>query len=190
MNLKLKLKQALLTTIVAVSSILPLHIANASVFEETEVNQNKFVAIAQPFGQESTKYDLIVLEQIPGKQPCWSEAGSNPVIVEPLLMQFDFSGHCRRATDSNGYSIRVEGQDMGLEYLLTFEKKDGELLLVGMNSMDPGNKIIIGRTRGFSNGMMKVFLDSGWQFSKRNYQGETLGHVYFSYSGQLANQGN
>jgi hypothetical protein len=53
------------------------------------------------------------LEQIPGKQKCWSESGSNPVMIDPLLLNFDFTGICRRATDSNGYSIRLDGRISG-----------------------------------------------------------------------------
>src|SRR6056297_3510108 len=90
---------------VSFSGLMPFNIpANASTFEEQTIQQNNVVAIARPYGQG--KYDLLIIEQIPDKRACWTESGSNPVLVDPLLLNFDFTGICRRATDSNGYSIR------------------------------------------------------------------------------------
>jgi hypothetical protein len=149
----------------------------AATFEEREIEQDRMIAIARPYGKN--KYDLLVIEQIPGKKQCWSESGTKP--IEPLLLKFDFTGHCSRSTDSNGYSIRVDGQDFGLDYLLRIEQRNGELLLVGTSRSKPNAPdVIIGRTYGIRPGFLKIVLSPGWQFSKRTYQGKVLGHVYFS----------
>ena len=148
-------------------------------FQQQEVDQNQFVAIARPYG--GNKYDLLILQQIPGKRQCWQERGSNPVIIDPLLLNFDFTGSCERSTDSNGYSIRLNEQDLGLDYLLRVVERNGELVLVG-SSRRNGNseEITIGRTRGLSQGLIKIDLDGGWRFSKRAYQGRALSHVYLT----------
>ena len=164
------------------SSVLPFSVVNASTFQETEVNQEEFIAIAQPFGEN--KYNLIVIEQIPEKNSCWSEnqTSSNPVNVDLLLMEFDFSGHCRRSTDANGYSIRYDGQDYGLDYILTLVEKDGKLLLIGTNRTNLNQPpIIVGSSEGINGQPMKIKLNPGWRFTKRTYDGKVLGHVYFSY---------
>lgn len=151
----------------------------ASTFDEQAIEQNQIVAVARPYG--NSKYDLLVIEQIPGKKQCWSENGAKPTTIEPLLLKFDFTGHCSRSTDSNGYSIRVEGQDYGLDYLLRVVQRNGELLLVGTPRTNASKReIIVGRTYGMKPGFIKFVLNPGWQFSKRAYQGKVLGHVYFS----------
>jgi len=181
MKLGLPLKLAALATI-AITSIIPLNPVKANTFEEQEVEQSNFIAVAEPFG--GNQHNLLVIEQIPGKQACWSENGSNPVMVEPLLLNFDFTGHCRRATDSNGYSIRMEGVDYGLEYMLRIVERNGELVLIGTNRLNSKEEVEIGRTGGTGSGFTKIVLDPGWHFTKRVYQGKVLGHVYLSYTSQ------
>ncbi|XHU95879.1 MAG: DUF3747 domain-containing protein [cyanobacterium endosymbiont of Rhopalodia gibba] len=152
---------------------------NASTFEQQEVNQDNLVAIARPYG--NNKYDLLIIHQIPGQQKCWSESGTNPILVNPLLLNFDFTGSCERSTDSNGYSIRIDEQDYGLDYLLRIIEYDGELVLVGTHRDDPSqSEIIVGRSNGIANGFMRLELDPGWRFTKRTYNGRVLGHVYLT----------
>jgi hypothetical protein len=163
---------------VTVTSLISWQPVKASTFEETQVEPSNVIAIARPYGDN--KYDLLVIQQMPGKQACWSESGSSPVLVEPLLLNFDFTGICSRATDSNGYSIRIDGQDYGLDYMLRIVERNGELVLVGTNRLNPNQEIIVGRTKGMASGFLKIQLESGWQFSKRTYKGKVLGHFYFS----------
>ncbi len=148
-------------------------------FEQQEVEQSQFIAIARPFGEN--KYDLLILQQLPGQRQCWSENSSNPILVTPLLLNFDFTGSCERSTDSNGYSLRLDGQDYGLDYLLRLVERNGELVLVGTHRTDPSQKeIIVGRTEGISKGFLKITLNPGWRFTKRAYQGRVLSHVYLT----------
>jgi hypothetical protein len=124
---------------------------------------------------------LLVIHQIPGQQKCWSESGANPVLVNPLLLDFDFTGSCERSTDINGYSIRIDGQDYGLDYLLRIIEHDGELILVGTHRDDPSqSEIIVGRSYGIANGFIRLELDPGWRFTKRTYNGRVLGHIYLT----------
>lgn len=172
-------------SLIALSSFLPFNGAKAVTFQEMEVNQNEFIAVAQPYGDN--KYNLIVIEQIAGKNQCWSESGSNPVNVDLLLINFDFSGHCRRSTDANGYSIRSDGQDYGLDILLNLVEKDGNLMLIGLNRKDSSQPpVVVGTAQGLNGQPMKIQLNTGWRFSKRTYEGKPLGHVYFSYDSATA----
>ncbi|WP_013321591.1 DUF3747 domain-containing protein [Gloeothece verrucosa] len=167
-----------LATIAFISVIAIGSVKAAGQFEETEINQNEVVAIARPYG--GNKYDLLVIQQIPGKRQCWSESGSNPVVVDPLLLNYDFTGICNRSTDSNGYSIRLDGQDYGLDYLLRIVERNGELVLVGTNRSNSSQEIVVARTKGMASGFLKFQLEPGWEFTKRTYNGKMLGHFYFS----------
>jgi N-acetylmuramoyl-L-alanine amidase len=151
----------------------------AATFDSTDVNPNNFIAIAAPFG--NNQHQLLIIEQISNRQACWSESGSNPVNVEPLLLKFDFTGICGRSTDSNGYSIRMNGEDLGLEYLLRIVERDGELVLVGSHRTNrQAPDIEIGTTKGLSDGFEKIFLNPGWRFTRRTYNRKALGHIYLT----------
>lgn len=152
--------------------------AKASQFTESLLDQTQVIAIARPYGDR--KYDLLVIEQIPKKKQCWSESGSNPVMVDPLLLNYDFTGICRRSTDSNGYSVRLDGEDYGLEYLLRVVPRGNELVLVGTSRSGKAPELILGSTQGLQAGFMKIILKPGWQFTKRTFNNKVLGHFYFS----------
>ena len=154
--------------------------SHAVTFGQTEVNQNKFVAIAVPHA--SGYYTLLVLEQRSDEKPCWRESGSSPTRIEPLLLNFNFTKICGRSMDSNGYSIRAAGQDLGLKYQLSLQKQKNDVLLLGIpaRSGTSGKPLQLGRTHGIRSGFLKIDLNSGWRFAKRTYDGKALGHVYFS----------
>lgn len=176
MKLSTLLKLTFIGNIIAASAI-ALPSATAGTFDEAEIAQEQMIAIAAPY---RNGYNLVVIEQVPDKDQCWAEQGTSPVQVDPLLTTFDFTGHCRRATDTNGYSVRIGGEEKGSDYLLQIVEKDGELLLVG-TQRDPNQApITIGRTRGKTEGFTKIFLNPGWHFTKRSYQGKELSHFYFS----------
>ncbi|MDY6784884.1 MAG: DUF3747 domain-containing protein [Cyanobacteriota bacterium] len=181
MKSALPLKIAALAT-AAISIIAPIDPGRAqTLFDETEVSQQNFVTVASPFGTNTQRYTLIVMEQIPGKRTCWGEIGSQPTVIDPLWDTFDFSGICRRNRDTNGYSIRINGQDYGRDYLPTLVRGDNEILLVGQPRVGvQGSEILIGRSQGLASGPLKIVLEPGWRFTKRTYQGQVLGHIYFS----------
>lgn len=177
-NIPIQLRGAALAAAI-VGTISALSPTSAAMFAQKEVDQTKFIAVAAPIG--SGDYQLLILEQQSDKKACWSESGNNPVVVEPLLLQFDFTGICGRSTDSNGYSIRMADQDLGLNYRLSMIKHDGELVLVGISNRDrQAPPIEIGRTHGIYFGFSKIVLNPDWRFTKRTFEGKTLGHVYLS----------
>jgi len=173
------------TTLLGLALVLPLAATRPSVasdFTETAIDQTAVIGIARPYGTEATKYDLLVIEQIPNKKQCWQTSGSTPVMVDPLLMNYDFTGHCRRATDSNGYSVRIDGEDYGLEYLLRLVPRGNELVLIATSRSGKAPELVLGSTKGMAAGFMQIQLNPGWQFTKRTYQGKVLGHFYISGS--------
>ena len=93
------------TAIALSAEIIPLSLQAATFFQQ-EVNQRDFIAIARPYGDN--KYDLLILQQLPGQRQCWQEEGGTPIMVNPLLLNFDFTDICERSTDSNGYSLRID----------------------------------------------------------------------------------
>ena len=148
-------------------------------FGQKEVEQQRFVAMAVP---RTYGYSLIIVEQISNSTPCWSESGSNPIEIDPLLLNFDFTGICGRATDSNGYSVRMGGEDLALSHSLSVRGVGNEILLVATSRENPYQEpIVIGRSNGMSNGFVKLVLQPGWRFTKRTYQDKTLGHIYFTH---------
>lgn len=165
----------------------------AQSFGNVEVNQEDFVLVAAPGGGLLGRPQFMIIEQKSDAQQCWSESGSNPVQIEPLLLNFDFSGICGRATDSNGYSIRAGDGDAGSRFNLEIKEEDGEYLLVGTPSRFPSNPfreappMQLGRTFGqASNGFTKIFLNPGWRLTRRTLDERTLGHVYLTHDATLA----
>ena len=153
-------------------------------FDETAVNQNDVVAVAQPLNAKGYQgYKLLIFEQQSNARACWGESGYSPVAIDPLLLDFNFSGICGRATDSNGYSARVNDKDLGLTHNLSLQNVGGEVRLYAVSS---GEKILIGRTGGMTNGFMKIKLEPGWRFTKRTYNGKVLGHFYLSNDNYVA----
>lgn len=157
--------------------------AIASVFGQQSVDQSRFIAVAQSFSG-GVAPPLLIIEQVSNARQCWSESGSNPVRVDPLLVNFDFTGICGRSTDSNGYSIRVGGEDIGMQYSLRIVQRNGDLVLLGVNTFER-REMEIGRTNGIANGFNKIVLNPGWQFAKRTFNGQTLGHVYLTNTQSL-----
>ncbi len=150
-----------------------------SQFGQEEVDQSKFIAIAAPF-RNGEIHQLLVVEQVADAPPCWSESGSAPTLVNPLLLTFDFTRICNRSIDSNGYSIRMGGEDIAFRYALRILQQDGDMLLVGAPRVGRGAPILIGHTSGLTTDFAKITLDEGWRFTKRTLGDRVLGHVYIT----------
>lgn len=177
MKLKTKLKLAAIFTgaILLTTPLLPA----VAQFTEAPIAADQVEAIAVPAG--AIGYNLNVVEQIPGKQQCYAEKGSNPTIIDPLWTKFDFTGSCNRSTDSNGYSVRLDGQDTSLDYRLDVIAKGEQLQLVAKNSKG-GPNLVVGQTTGKPGAgeYVKIDLNPGWKFTKKSYQGKVLGHYFLS----------
>lgn len=152
----------------------------AQAFGQQDVDQSKFAVLAVPLSSGNA-YQLWIMEQITDKRPCWSESGSNPIIVDPLWTQFDFTGICGRRTDANGYSLRMANRDFGLIYSLRVVRQGNDLVLQGVNFNNrDAVPVEIGRTNGIppEGAFAKFVLNPGWRLTQRTQQGKNLGHVY------------
>jgi Protein of unknown function (DUF3747) len=170
---------ALLWTVgFSVSQVLPA--TAAATFDQKELEPNRVIAVAVPLAQ-GDRYNLLILEQLSDAKQCWQQNPGNPSLIDPLLLQFDFTGICGRSTDSNGYSVRIAGQDRALDYRLSIAKERDRLVLWAVPSRSAQSPAIaIARTDTLTSGFLKLQLNSGWRFTKRTYGGKTLGHIYLT----------
>ncbi len=177
--MKLSVTAALLSlTTLGISTLAPFQSARATDFDEFAVDQSQFVAVAVPYNYR--KYKLAIIEQVPGKQACWSEFGSNPTTVDLLLLKFDHTNDCLKAVDTNGYSLRINGEDDKVAYLLNLVENNGQLQLIADHKDPSQSDFVVGRTNGLVEAPMKIELDPNWQFTKRLYQGSAIQHIYMS----------
>ncbi len=182
----MKFISKIFTFVLSTTSLFSLtipQVAQAGTFDATEVNDTRFAVVAAPYGINKTSYQLLIIEQISLERNCWDEANSNPVIVDPLLLNFDFTGVCGRSLDGNGYSVRLDGEDLGMDYLLNVVKRNNEMILMATPSPAAKRKVPtmeIGRTEGVSEGFLKIKLNPGWRLTRRSYQGNSLGHIYLT----------
>jgi N-acetylmuramoyl-L-alanine amidase len=154
-------------------------------FGQQPIDQDSVVAMATPV-PNGNFYRLVILEQVANQRQCWQEQGTAPVTIAPLLLDFNFEGVCDRKTDSNGYSIRVNGQDLGLDYRLDISNRSNELILFARPIQDrTAPSIEIGRTHGIAEGSLKIHLNPGWQMAYRTYNGQVLGHIYLTHEAPL-----
>ncbi|MEO1131554.1 MAG: DUF3747 domain-containing protein [Cyanobacteria bacterium J06639_1] len=149
-------------------------------FEAQAVDPSRFILVAA--SRNLNDHQFIILEQISDQQACWMESGEAPTAVDPLLLNFDFTGICGRSIDSNGYSIRVDGRDLALDYSLRVVRQGNQLILVAGSNNDFGADLIpLGRSYGISpSGYTKILLDPGWRLARRTYQDTLLGHIYIT----------
>jgi hypothetical protein len=153
--------------------------AQTAQFEQQEIDQSRFIVLAAPGGDIG--YKLLILEQIKDSRPCWSETGSNPSTVDPLLLSFDFTGICNRIVDSNGFSVRTAGQDQALQYSLRLEPAGNDLVLIAASNTQRDVGVEIGRTNGLPAGFSRIVLNPGWRLTRRAFNGRAVGHIYLTY---------
>ncbi len=155
--------------------------AAAAEFGNQELDSNKVITVASPIGNRA--HQLLVLEQLSNSRQCWEESEDN---VKPLLLQFDFTGICGRGTDSNGYSVRVGGEDLGWRYDLRMLRDGDDLKLVARSVSDRSKPDIeVGRASNQSGEFTAVELNPGWRVTKRTYNGQVLGHYYLTHNQDL-----
>ncbi|MEM9483295.1 MAG: DUF3747 domain-containing protein, partial [Cyanobacteria bacterium P01_F01_bin.116] len=130
--MKSLLRQLTTFSAVAVTSsaaVLLPSTAMAAQFGQQPIASDRVVAVAEPVSN-GRFYKLLIIEQVSSVRRCWQEQGSSPTTVNPLLLTFDFTGICGRSSDSNGYSVRIGGEDLGSRYRLQVEKRGDVLVLV------------------------------------------------------------
>ena len=174
-----RLKSLLLTlSAIASTAVMAVPQAKAVSFQEQRVNQDQFAVVAVPFGYKEHRLEII--EQIPGGKKCWNESGAAPVQVDLLMLNFDHTDSCRRIFNTNGYTLRLNGQDDRVAHVMKIVENNGELQLVAFHKDPSRPNTVIGRTNGISNGAMKIILNPGWQITKRVHQGQVIDHLYLS----------
>jgi N-acetylmuramoyl-L-alanine amidase len=176
---KLKLAAIFIGAIALTTPLLPA----VAQFTEAPIPTNEVAAIAVPAG--AIGYNLNVVQQVAGKKQCFAEKGTKPIIIDPLWTTFDYTGNCNLSTDSNGYSVRLDGKDTSLDYRLDIISKGEDLQLVAKNYQG-GSDLVVGQTFGkpAKGEYVKINLNPGWEFSKKSYQGKVLGHFFFSGNSQ------
>ncbi|MGF1515984.1 MAG: DUF3747 domain-containing protein [Elainellaceae cyanobacterium] len=166
-----------LTALLSLAGIGQSPAASAAVFSHQELSPDKVVTVASPIGTRA--HQLLVLEQLSDRRQCWEESGD---AVEPLLLQFDFTGICGRGTDSNGYSVRVGGEDLGWRYDLRVLRDGSDLKLVARSVSDRSKPDLeIGRATSQAGEFTSINLNPGWRVTKRTYNGQVLGHYYLTH---------
>ena len=173
------LRVAGLTAVGLLAGGLPQEGAARALFDSTALPQERFAVLAQPIGRAQWK--LLVLEQIKTQPRCWTPRQDG--LVEPSLNRFDFSGICKRYLDSNGYSLRSGGQELGTRFRFRLKQSGASLRL---EALDPQQRapLLVGQARILGrdpNGFVPVQLEPGWALERRTYQGRQLNHLYFAH---------
>ncbi len=163
--------------------------AIAQTYGQQPIANDRAVAIAEPVSN-GRFYRLLILEQLSDRQSCFEEESGSPTVVEPLLLNFDFTGICGRSSDSNGYSVRIGNEDLSRRYRLQVTRRGDELVLVALPGALPGRGgdlpvLEIARSNGVANDFVKLTLDPGWQMSRRTLNGAAQGHIYLSNDASL-----
>ncbi len=173
--------QLALIVALGLSSVVHPTSAQTVQFDHLEIEDpSRFVIMAAPIGTTGS-HKLLIFEQLNNRRLCWREVGSNPTTIEPLFMEFDFTGICGRSTDSNAYSVRVAREDLGKRYSLRLARRQNELVLIGFSLTDREVEFFeIGRTNGLADGFLKINLDPSWRLTRRVHNGKPVGHLYFT----------
>jgi Protein of unknown function (DUF3747) len=183
MHISLNLRLLALATLVLCGSATTA--IAAPLFGQQEIDQSKFALAASPYGGNA--HQLLVIEQISSARQCWSESGNSPTLINPLLGEFDFTNICGRSIDSNGYSIRTGGEDLNWRYSVRAVRRGNDIVLLGVPTSDrSAPELLIGRTRGYTPGFAKFYLEPGWRLTKRSYEGTSTGHLYLTNNQALA----
>lgn len=161
----------------------------AQTFDTVAINEADFLIVSVP-GSTAQPHRLYIVEQLESSPACWTVANTVGGLTEinALWNTFDFSGVCRLQRDSNGYAIRLNGQDIsGARFEVN--ERDGDLLLQFAPSTISRDRITIGRTNGISStGFAQITLNPGWSLAKRTFNGQIVSSnlVYFTNDLTLA----
>ena len=166
-----------------------LSVGNSAMAQMTqqELDVNGVTVVASPY-QGGAMHQLLIVEQLTNARACWSEQKNQTAtnqtitIVNPLLADFDFSGICGRATDSNGFSVRMGGRDFDWRYTMQVVEQNGDLRLMARSTVKNQAipDLLIGRVGGSTPGFAKINLEPGWRVTRRVAQGKLTGHFYLT----------
>ncbi|WP_199325033.1 DUF3747 domain-containing protein [Phormidium sp. FACHB-1136] len=177
------------TVAAALAGLVTPATASANTFGQQPIDPNLVIPVATPI-RNGALYNLLILEQVPNRRQCWQEQAQEggPTVVDPLLLNFDFVGSCDRKTDSNGYSVRINSEDLGVQYRLEIAQRQDDLVLLARHNRDRSlAPIEIGRTQGRADGLLRIQLNPGWQLTRRLFNGQPTGHIYVTHDAPLTN---
>ncbi|MBE9063494.1 N-acetylmuramoyl-L-alanine amidase [cf. Phormidesmis sp. LEGE 11477] len=174
---------ALTATLLGASAIASTR-ALAQSYGEQPIAADRAVAVAEPVSN-GRFYRLLIIEQLNDSRDCYAEESGSPTVIDPLLLNFTFSGICGRSSDSNGYSVRIGNEDLSRQYRLQITRRGDSLVLVALPGALPGRGgdlpvLEIGRSNGVANDFVKIELDPGWKFASRTLNGQDQSHIYLS----------
>ena len=157
--------------------------AKSTDFDAAEVDQSLFLPVAIP-GGSLVPYKLWLIRETQPGATCWGLIGDAPTVVDPVWTTN--TTNCGTTSDTNGYSIRVDGEELRSEYALTVEVAEDGLVLTGKPLR--GRSFLIGRTGGLSapEDYLEIDLEPGWRITQRSYEGDRLSHFYFTNDATLA----
>ena len=161
----------------------PLLARAAGIFATKPLDSSRFAVLARPVG--NSDWNLVVLEQLAAKPNCWEERADG--LIDPVLTRFDFTAICARYIDSNGYSLRIDEEDLATSYRLRVRQVGNELQLQATSSEEPA-VLVVGRAdipKRERDAFVALQLESGWELLRRSYGEQTLQHIYFSNTNPL-----
>lgn len=149
-----------------------------TLFSSAPVEPSSFAVLGRPVGTDD--WTLVVLEQLRARPFCWTPRPDG--LIDPTLNRFDFTGICGRFIDSNGYSLRIQDNDLSHAYRLRLEQKGSQLQLLASSPSQPA-EILVGRgtvPRRDRDLFVVLQLEPGWSLRRRVFGRRSLNHVYFS----------
>jgi hypothetical protein len=175
---------ALVAGLAPAPGLLP-RVGAEALFSSAPVEPSSFAVLARPVAADD--WTLVVLEQLRARPFCWTPRPDG--LVDPTLNRFNFTGICGRFIDSNGYSLRIQDNDLSHAYRLRLEQKGNEVQLLA-SSPSQAAELLVGRgtvPRRDRDLFVALQLEPGWSLRRRVFGGRSLSHVYFSNAESLDN---
>ena len=173
---------ALVAGLAPTPALLP-RVWGEALFASAPVEPASFAVLARPVAADD--WTLVVLEQLRARPFCWTPRPDG--LIDPTLNRFNFTGICGRFIDSNGYSVRIQDNDLSHAYRLRLEQKGSELQLLASTPSQPA-ELLVGRgtvPRRDRDLFVALQLEPGWSLRRRVFGGRSLSHIYFSNADSL-----
>jgi hypothetical protein len=168
---------ALVAGLTPTPALLP-RVWGEALFSSAPVEPSSFAVLARPVADDD--WTLVVLEQLRARPFCWTPRPDG--LIDPTLNRFNFTGICGRFIDSNGFSLRVQDNDLSHTYRLRLDQKGNEVQLLA-SSPSQAAELLVGRgtvPRRDRDLFVALKLEPGWSIRRRVFGGRSLSHIYFS----------
>ncbi len=175
---------ALVAGLAPTPALLP-RVGAEALFSSAPVEPSSFAVLARPVANDD--WTLVVLEQLRARPFCWTPRPDG--LVDPTLNRFNFTGICGRFIDSNGFSVRIQDNDLGHTYRMRLQQKGNEVQLLAA-SPSQAAELLVGRgtvPRRDRDLFVALQLEPGWTLRRRVFGDRSLSHIYFSNADSLDN---